>query len=456
MSIEHVRYECPNPEDLIFGQAAYPVTCGHSLTIGDGAVYPEMNFTLPEMLVNDTTRQDVVDQYSWMIDSVLSRARKLSIPGLVIEFEQLPAMTEIPELGAEITGLLKTELDTFYKETCIPNALRVTVVDLRDSDERPMMRDGIGWETTVRALEFSAQEGADILSIESIGGKEVHDQALLYGDLPGIVSSLGVLGFRDVIWLWEHIVELSHKYKCIPGGDSACGFANTAMQLAGQGLLPSTLAALDRVASAPRTYAAYLSGAMGPSKDCAYEGPIIKALTGTPISMEGRSSCCAHFSPLGNIAGACADLWSNESVQNVQLLSGSAPEAFMELLAYDCRMFNTAIRLNPANYRQILIDSDVHSSPEALMLAPETAIQVASKIQSCQDGYAMTLCALNTGFDIIKDHLSILKDQMSKTELEWIHRADKLLESLPPNEAEAIGYLDTHYSDQFRPDSYGL
>ena len=44
-------------------------------------------------------------------------------------------------------------------------------------------------------------------------------------------------------------------------------------------------------------------GAVGPSKDCAYEGPVMKVVSCVPISMEGKSSSCAHFSPLGNIAG---------------------------------------------------------------------------------------------------------------------------------------------------------
>ena len=45
-----------------------------------------------------------------------------------------------------------------------------------------------------------------------------------------------------------------------------------------------------------------------------------KAIAGVPISMEGRSATCAHLSPIGNIAAAAADLWSNESVQDTPLL----------------------------------------------------------------------------------------------------------------------------------------
>jgi Methanol-cobalamin methyltransferase B subunit len=78
------------------------------------------------------------------------------------------------------------------------------------------------------------------------------------------------------------------------------------MQLASQKMLPETLAAVVRAMSAPRALAPFEQGAVGPSKDCAYEGPIMKAIAGVPISMEGKSAACAHFSPVGNIASACA------------------------------------------------------------------------------------------------------------------------------------------------------
>ena len=194
-----------------------------------------------------------------------------------------------------------------------------------------------------RSFELCVDAGADIVSIESIGGKEVHDYGLMYGDVPSILFALGVLAPRDVAWLWQRFPESApSRGTAIPGGDTACGFANTAMQLAHQRMLPEVLAAVVRAMSAVRSLAAFENGAIGPSKDCAYEGPIIKAITGCPISMEGKSATCAHFSPVGNIAAAMCDLWSNESVQNIRLLSGNAPEAFAELLAYDCRLMNVA------------------------------------------------------------------------------------------------------------------
>ena len=55
--------------------------------------------------------------------------------------------------------------------------------------------------------------------------------------------------------------------------------------------------------SAARSLVAFEHGAIGPSKRlCLIRAPVIKAITGCPIAMEGKSATCAHFSPLGNIA----------------------------------------------------------------------------------------------------------------------------------------------------------
>ena len=92
---------------LIFGEASKPVECGNGLTIGNGLVYPEINFTLPTMSVTEQTWGEVIKQYENIISDVLSRSEKMRVPGLVVEFEQLPPMTENPQWGAEITQLLQ-------------------------------------------------------------------------------------------------------------------------------------------------------------------------------------------------------------------------------------------------------------------------------------------------------------------------------------------------------------
>jgi methanol---5-hydroxybenzimidazolylcobamide Co-methyltransferase len=65
------------PGDLIFGVAPKPLTTRHGLSIGGGIVYPELNFTLPPMFVDETTMPDVRAQYRQIITGALQRAAKL-------------------------------------------------------------------------------------------------------------------------------------------------------------------------------------------------------------------------------------------------------------------------------------------------------------------------------------------------------------------------------------------
>lgn len=445
------------PDELIFGRAPKPVTCGHNLILGGGQVYPELNFTLPAMLIEDATWAQVCRHYEDIGEAFVRRAAAMGLPGLVIEFEQLPAMTDQPSWGGEITAILRKHLDRLHADTGIPTALRVTVVDLRDADRPPLLREGPSWQKTREAFVAAAQAGADILSIESIGGKEVHDDALVFGDLPGIVFALGSLACRDMAWLWREITSIAKEYNIVSGGDTACGFANTAMQLAGKGMLPHVLAAIDRAATAPRSLAAFENGAVGPSKDCAYEGPVMKAITGCPISMEGKSSSCAHFSPLGNIAGAAADLWSNESVQNVQLLSGTAPEAFLELLGYDCRLFNVASERGEAlRLRDWMVASDVPSSVEALMLEPETVLEMARAIVGVEGGYARTLAAVRVAHDAIRRAIKDGRVSLPAREDKWLGQLDSLINDCPESEENALERVQASHGHLFRTASYGF
>ena len=49
----------------------------------------------------------------------------------------------------------------------------------------------------------------------------------------GILFGIGVLGAIDMEWMWDQIVEICKKNKCIAGGDTNCSEANTAMFMAG-------------------------------------------------------------------------------------------------------------------------------------------------------------------------------------------------------------------------------
>jgi hypothetical protein len=71
------------------------------LTIGGGQVFPEVNFTLPPMNMTNETWPDVLAHYEQMAEEILRRAAALATPGLVLEFELLPPMTERPEWGPD-------------------------------------------------------------------------------------------------------------------------------------------------------------------------------------------------------------------------------------------------------------------------------------------------------------------------------------------------------------------
>lgn len=45
----------PSSSGLMFGKATKTVECGFGLKLGKGEVYPELNFTLPTMALDEST-----------------------------------------------------------------------------------------------------------------------------------------------------------------------------------------------------------------------------------------------------------------------------------------------------------------------------------------------------------------------------------------------------------------
>ena len=283
--------------------------------------------------------------------------------------------------------------------------------------------------------------GGDLLSIESTGGKEVSDEALMMCDIKRIVFALAVLGVRDMQFLWQKIVSLANVHGKIAAGDSACGFGNTAMVLAEKKYIPKVFAALVRVISVVRSIVAIEEGATGPDKDCAYEGPFLKAITGIPISMEGKTAACAHLSPIGNIASACADLWSNESVQNIKLLSGMAPTAYLEQLEYDVRLMNEARhagKMHRQILQQLLVASDVYTDPQALVLSPENVIRISKQLVKGDSYVANARNGALAALDIIEEALQSGKMRLPEMETVYIPILRDDLNSIPDSESDFI------------------
>ncbi|TVR48648.1 MAG: methanol--corrinoid methyltransferase [Puniceicoccaceae bacterium] len=454
------RLAIEDPRALIFGRAPHPLTTRDGLVIGGGTVYPEINFTLPSMGVNAATLPQVCDQYRQIIKGVLRRAAELEAPGVVVEFETLPPMTEHPAWGLEIVRILLDGMVAERDKSGLRSVLRLTPNDNREFERPPLMRRGRYWEAMLELFDSGAAAGAELLSIESVGGKELHDEALVNGDLAGSLFALCILGVRDMRFLWTHLHDIAEKHGVNCAGDTACGFGNTAMVLAEQRMIPRVFAAVVRAVTAVRSLVAYECGAVGPGKDCGYENPILKAITGFPMAMEGKTAACAHLSPMGNLAAACCDTWSNESVQNIKLLGGMAPTCFMEQLVYDCRLMNRAASEGPPaaeTLQRWLVESDASLDPQAYIISPAASIELARAIVGADSHYHAGVAAARRAIDLLSSASAAGALRIADNEAGWLEQMADTLDELPQDEdtfiEEQLALADP---EKFLPAEYEL
>ncbi|NQT57851.1 MAG: methanol--corrinoid methyltransferase [Bacteroidetes bacterium] len=432
-----------NPEDLVFGRAPFPVTTPRGLVIGGGQVYPELNFTLPPMSINKETYSQVKNHYREIVSGALERVRDLHQDGVVFEFETLLEMTLDPQLGTDLVSIMNDLCEDAFQKYGVKSEIRLTPNDTRDYERPVRQRSSKYLDNMLQLFEKGAKAGGNLLSIESTGGKEVCDDALMNCNIRDVVFSLAVLGVRDMQFLWDKITDIADSTRTIPGGDTACGFGNTAMVLAEKKYIPKVFAAVVRIVTVVRTLVALEEGARGPDKDCGYEGPFLKAITGTPISMEGRTAACAHLSPLGNIAGACCDLWSNESVTNIKLLAGMAPTVYMEQLIYDTRLFNQATKLDGVDlYKKIMVESDIHLDPQALILDPVNVIEISKAIVSGKNYVDAAILGSLKGLEIIENHVKDGLLYLEDRELVWIDMLRDELGKMPREEGLLVAEVE--------------
>ncbi len=449
-----------NKNDLIFGSTKFPVTTPRGLKIGGGKVYPELNFTLPPMHINDETFSNIRDQYKQIVTEAIERAIHLESDGLVLEFETLLEMTMNPAYGVELIKEMNDICENAYQKSGFKSEIRLTPNDTRDFDRPPKLRTGVYLNNMLELFEHGANNGGNLLSIESTGGKEIFDEAVMMCDIKTVLFSLAVLGVRDMSFLWKKIVDIANKTGTIPGGDTACGFGNTAMMLADKGYIPKIFAAIVRIVTVVRTLVCVEEGALGPDKDCGYEGPYLKAITGIPISMEGKTSACAHMTTVGNVAAACCDLWSNESVQNIKLLSGMAPTVYLEQLVYDVRLFNQAIshgKEMALGLQNLLIESDIHYDPQALILAPQHVISIANEIVTGDSYLEAAVLGSLKGLEIIERAIKDGSLKIDGRELTWLNKIREEVASVPIKEDEFIqSILPFIDESKWFPAEYGL
>ncbi len=460
MNMKYKKLEIESADHLVFGMAPHPVTTSRGLVIGGGKVYPELNFTLPPMTVSEENMAEISRHYREIVTGALDRALHLESPGLVLEFETLVEMTQHPGIGIELVKIMNDICEEYYQKHGLISEIRLTPNDLREFERPPRQRSTKLLDPMMELFEKGAEAGGDLLSIESTGGKEISDDALMMCNMKQFIFTQAVLGVRDMQMLWEKIVNVADRTGRIPGGDTACGFANTAMVLAEKGYIPKTFAAIARIATIVRSLVAFEQGAKGPDKDCGYEGPFIKAIAGIPISMEGKSSACAHFSPVGNVSAACADLWSNESVQNIKLLSGYAPVVSLEQLVYDTRLMNEAIRDGKSTVNKLqdlFASSDTYFDPQALILAPVNVIEISREIVKGSNYIDATVRGCLKGMEIIENALETEQLKRDEREEVWIDTIKQEMLSIPIEEDKFVEeILPTIDRDKILLEDYGL
>ena len=251
-------------DEMIFGTAKKPVTTKRGIVIGGGHVHPEI---VPHPRPgSEKTLKTLLREYERANGDALERMTIVGHPTLVIENEHIFQMTNNPKWGGEIAAQTAKQMDDFLEKYGLKAAYRSTIADLRKPDMHDM-RDSDYTHKVIESFKECAKY-ADIVSIESMGGKEIFDHAIIRNDIEGILFGIGVLGARDMEWMWNQIVAIAKANNCIPGGDTNCSEANTAMFMAG-GMtskdVPHVYAALSRAIAASRTLVAYECGATGPT-----------------------------------------------------------------------------------------------------------------------------------------------------------------------------------------------
>jgi methanol--5-hydroxybenzimidazolylcobamide Co-methyltransferase len=170
-----------------------------------------------------------------------------------------------------------------------------------------------------------------------------------------------------------------------------------------------------------------------------------------------------YFKPLAlaictRAAAAMCDLWSNESVQNVRLLSGNAPEAYAELLAYDCRLMNTAADTEGCalQMRNWMVASDEWKSPQAAVLSPEATIRIAAAIVAADTPYHRVIGAGKAAVEVLKDGIVQQKLHLSRKEQQWLTRIEDALGVFPSKEEALMLEMESQYGGLYDKASYGL
>ena len=451
-------------DELVFGKSLHPVSYGFGLKIGAGEVIPEINYAPRPGTEKDPEklRREYVDYIS---KDILNRAVTAGFPNVQLETEWVSQMNQ-EKLSAPVVEGQKAICEKYHEEYGVNCAVRHTIPDQREADEG--LRPGMGGrsypEKLFECAEIACENGADNLSCETVGGKEFADYAVTNGDITAFLFGVGYLGSLDMTYVWQEFSEIAKKNKAVAGGDTNCSGANVSMFMAGGFLdndVQKTFSAVTRCISAARTLAAWESGAVGPDKDCGYEGIICKAIAGKPTAQEGKNCQCAHADLQGNLMAQVCDLWSNESVEYHPEFGGTSVQCWFGSIAYEAALMNTATQLGQEKtLRDLYMISDRARGPEGYVLAYDNAYKIGSAIaENGNDLYLRAKAAGLTGAKIIKAGYDSKELGLTNKQLDTLNSIIKTLESLPDDTDKITEFCTKEYKDSvpnYNPKNYGL
>jgi methanol--5-hydroxybenzimidazolylcobamide Co-methyltransferase len=360
----------------------------------------------------------------------------------------------------------KALMQKYHDEFGLACAIRHTPADSREGEHglRLGMDKKYAYpEKVIEQMEVAAENGADVLSIESVGGKEIADYCVARQDIKGWLFGIGYLGSLDMAYLWPQIVGIANKHKIVPGGDTNCAGANTSMFMAGGYLdkdIPRTFAAVTRAIASARTLVAIEAGATGPDKDCGYEGPILKAISGRPSAQEGKGAQDAHCDLMGNLIASTCDLWSNESVEYHPEFGGSSVQCWLGVIGYEASLMNASKELKQDKVlRDIYTASDRFRSPEGYILAFDNAYKIGQAIVEAGDSYYLRARAAGIkAAELIQESNLKNKLKLNKAEKDALNKVLTELTTLPTEESKFVDMCLKEYKDvpAFNPRNYEL
>lgn len=455
-----------SPDEMVFGHSRKPIAYGFGIRTGAGRVIPEINYA-PRAGTERSAERLRKEYVDYITRDAIARAVNLGFPDLQLETEWISQMGNDPLMARPIVIEQKEMACRFHSEYDINLAVRHTLPDLRECERG--LRTGMDSvksypERIFECAETACENGADVLSLESLGGKELTDSAIVRGDIVAFLFGTAILGSIDMEYLWKELVRICRKHRTVPGGDSNCAASNTAMFMAG-GMMDNdvqkTFSAICRCISASRTMVAFECGATGPGKDCAYENVIIKAINGMPMSQEGKTCHCAHADLQGNMMAQCADLWSNESVEYHPEFGGSSVGCWTGMLGYECSLMNTSIIMGRSKIlRDLYMISDRMRSPESYLLSFNNAWSIGKEIaEHGRDRYMRAKAAAVKGTSLLLEGYGSKEIGLTRKQLEILYKIQRDLETLPDNEEKFIELCLKKYTGDvptFNPRNYDI